>query len=113
AERHPEMVRRIAVAGHELASHGYDHKRVDCLTPIEFKEDVLRSKATLEEITGKMVLGYRAPTFSIGPTTPWAHEILDEVGYLYSSSIYPIRHVLYANVYDPHSPLRPTYGSLS
>ena len=112
AERHPEMVRRIAIAGHEIASHGYDHKRVDCLTPTEFKEDIFRSKAILEEITGKMVLGYRAPTFSIGPKTPWAHEVLDEVGYLYSSSIYPIRHDLYGNVDAPRVPFRPTSGPL-
>ena len=112
AERHPEMVRRIAAAGHELASHGYDHKRVDCLTPIEFKEDVLRSKAILEEITGKTVLGYRAPTFSIGPKTPWAHEILEDEGYSYSSSVYPIRHDLYGNCDAPRMPFQPTSGGL-
>src|ERR1700731_4811137 len=80
AERHPEMMRRIATAGHELASHGYDHTRVDRLSPVSFRDDVRRPKSTIEEITGSAVRGYRAPTFSIGPKTPWAYEILEQEG---------------------------------
>ena len=68
AERHPEMMRRIAAEGHELASHGYDHTRVDHLTAASFREDVRRTKRTIEEITGSSVRGYRAPTFSIATT---------------------------------------------
>src|SRR5580700_8959548 len=63
AERHPEMVSRIAAAGHELASHGYDHKRADELTPVAFREDIRRTKRTIEDISGLLVTGYRAPTF--------------------------------------------------
>ena len=75
AERHPEMMRRIATEGHELASHGYDHTRVDHLTAASFREDVRRTKGTIEEITGSSVRGYRAPTFSIarhGRTRSWS-----------------------------------------
>src|SRR5205814_6222554 len=67
AERHPEMVRRIAEAGHELASHGYDHTRADQLTTASFREDIRRTKGVIEELAARPVLGYRAPTFSIGP----------------------------------------------
>jgi hypothetical protein len=74
--------------GHELASHGYDHTRVDRLSPASFREDVRRTKGTIEEIAGCRVIGYRAPTFSIGSDTPWAYEILENEDYHYSSSIY-------------------------
>ena len=107
AERHPMMVRRIAASGHELASHGYDHTRVDKLNPASFREDVQRTKAALEDIAGCPVIGYRAPTFSIGPDTRWAYEILEEEGYRYSSSVYPIRHDLYGAVDAPREPFQP------
>jgi polysaccharide deacetylase family protein (PEP-CTERM system associated) len=112
AERHLQMMRRIAAEGHELASHGYDHTRVDHLTAVRFREDVRRTKATIEEITGLPVRGYRAPTFSIGPRTPWAYEILEQEGYAYSSSIYPIRHDLYGAAGAPRHPFRPGDGFL-
>jgi polysaccharide deacetylase family protein (PEP-CTERM system associated) len=112
AERHPEMVRRIAAAGHELASHGYDHTRVDRLSQPSFCEDIRRTKGTIEEIAGCRVIGYRAPTFSIGSDTPWAYEILNQECYRYSSSIYPIRHDLYGAVNAPRSPFRPGSGTL-
>jgi polysaccharide deacetylase family protein (PEP-CTERM system associated) len=112
AERHPEMVRRIAAAGHELASHGYDHTRVDRLTPTSFREDVRRTKRTIEDIAGSPIYGYRAPTFSIGSDTPWAYEILEEEGYWYSSSIYPIRHDLYGAADAPRHAFRPGSGRL-
>lgn len=111
AERHPNMMRRIATQGHELASHGYDHTRVDHLTGESFREDVCRTKATIEEITGSAVRGYRAPTFSISVQTPWAYQILEEAGYLYSSSLYPIRHDLYGSASAPRHPFRPGPGS--
>ena len=95
AERHPALVRRIVAAGHELASHGHGHARVDTLTPEAFRADLLRAKQLLEDIGGVRVTGYRAPTFSIGRRTPWAYAILAETGHTYSSSIYPIRHDLY------------------
>ena len=92
AERYPAMVRRVVEQGHELASHGYGHERASDLTAEEFKEDIGRSKALLEEIGGQAVLGYRAPSFSIGTANLWTMDTLLQAGYRYSSSIYPIRH---------------------
>jgi len=112
AERHPEMVRRIAAEGHELASHGYDHMRVDRLEPTTFRKDAKRSKEILEDISGRNVIGYRAPTFSLGQHTPWAHRILEEEEYRYSSSIYPIRHDLYGTSNAPRQPFQPASCSL-
>src|ERR1700733_407629 len=76
AERHPAMVRRIVAAGHELASHGWDHTRADSQQPDTFREDVRRARATLEDIGGTAVTGYRAATFSIGAGNQWAFGIL-------------------------------------
>ena len=92
AERYPAMVRRIVSQGHELASHGRAHYRVSDQKPDEFHEDISRSKALLEDIGGQVVLGYRAPSFSIGRHNQWALAVLEEAGYRYSSSIYPIQH---------------------
>jgi len=92
AERYPSTVRRIVEGGHELASHGYGHRRASDQSMEEFRQDVTRSKALLEDIGGKPVLGYRAPSFSIGVRNLWALDVLGEAGYRYSSSIYPISH---------------------
>jgi polysaccharide deacetylase family protein (PEP-CTERM system associated) len=92
AERYPEVVRRIAAGGHELASHGYGHLRASDQDRAPFEQDVRSSKALLEDLGGQAVLGYRAPSFSIGPTNLWALDVLQEAGYRYSSSIYPIAH---------------------
>ncbi len=92
AKRYPSMVRRIVENGHELASHGCDHDRVTDLEPSEFYKDIADSKKLLEDISGLPVLGYRAPSFSINKQNYWALSLLEEAGYLYSSSIYPIRH---------------------
>src|SRR5688500_8561046 len=92
AERYAQMVKRIAADGHDLASHGWGHHRVSELAPDEFREDIRRSKAILEDIAGQPVLGYRAPSFSIGSNNQWALDLLAEAGYRYSSSIYPIQH---------------------
>lgn len=92
AERYPAMIRRIVAGGHELASHGYGHLRASDQNETEFRQDVSSSKAILEDIGGQRVLGYRAPSFSIGPKNLWALDVLLEAGYRYSSSIYPIRH---------------------
>jgi polysaccharide deacetylase family protein (PEP-CTERM system associated) len=92
AERYPAMVRRIAEQGHELASHGYAHQRASDQSAEEFSDDVGRSKALLEDIGGQPVLGYRAPSFSIGSGNLWALDVLKQAGYRYSSSIYPVRH---------------------
>jgi len=92
AERYPQVVRSIVAGGHELASHGYGHLRASDQTRAEFTDDVTRSKALLEDIGGVQVLGYRAPSFSIGTANLWALDVLQEAGYRYSSSIYPIQH---------------------
>lgn len=92
AERYPDMVRRIVREGHELASHGYGHQRVSDLTEAEFFDDITRSKRLLEDLGGQAVLGYRAPSFSIGANNLWALDTLKRAGYRYSSSIYPVKH---------------------
>jgi polysaccharide deacetylase family protein (PEP-CTERM system associated) len=110
AERHPELVRRIIADGHELASHGSDHFRADQQSPEEFREDVRRSKELLEDIGGTAVAGYRAPTFSVGAKSRWAHRILAEEGFRYSSSVYPIAHDLYGAPAAPRRPFCPRPG---
>lgn len=107
AERHPALIRRIVAAGHELASHGWDHTRADTQDPEGFRADVLRARKTLEDIGGVAVLGYRAATFSIGARNPWAFAVLEEAGYRYSSSVNPIRHDLYGMPGAPRVPFRP------
>ncbi|MEQ9395894.1 XrtA system polysaccharide deacetylase [Haliea sp.] len=95
AERHPEMVRRIVAEGHELASHGWEHIRVNTQQPEAFRADVTRTKALLEDLGGVAVNGYRAASYSIGRDNLWALDVLADAGYRYSSSIAPIRHDLY------------------
>ncbi|MBL0945287.1 MAG: DUF3473 domain-containing protein [Hydrogenophaga sp.] len=92
AERYPALIRRIVAQGHELASHGYGHQRVTDLDPAGFREDVTRAKQLLEDIGGERVIGYRAPSFSIGERNLWALDVLLETGHRYSSSIYPVKH---------------------
>ena len=92
AERYPQLVRRIVAQGHELASHGYGHQRASDLDPAAFRDDIVRAKQLLEDIGGVAVQGYRAPSFSIGTGNLWAFDSLQEAGYRYSSSIYPIKH---------------------
>lgn len=107
AERHPGLVRRIVAAGHELASHGHGHAPVHALGAAAFREDVRRAKGILEATGGVPVLGYRAPTFSMGARTPWAHAVLEEEGHRYSSSTFPIRHDLYGEPGAPRFAFRP------
>lgn len=104
-------MRRIAEAGHEVASHGYDHARVFTMSPEAFRTDLRRSRALLEDASGQRVIGYRAPSFSIDHRTPWAHAILAEEGYRYSSSVAPIRHDHYGWPESPRFAWRPVAGS--
>jgi len=104
AERASKLVRRIDREGHEVASHGYGHQHIDRQTPKEFREDIRRSKNILEQITGKPVLGYRAPTYSITERTLWALPILAEEGHFYDSSIFPVRHDYYGIAAAPRAP---------
>ena len=107
AERHPDMVRRILDQGHELASHGWSHVRVTGQDRAAFRADVTRTKALLEDLSGRPVLGYRAASYSIGAANLWALEVLAETGHRYSSSIFPIRHDLYGMPEAPRFPFRP------
>ena len=95
AEKDPALVRKISDAGHELACHSYAHRRVFSLQPEEFRSDLRRARGLIEDAAGVRVVGYRAPTFSILRRSIWAFEILADEGFLYDSSIFPIRHDLY------------------
>lgn len=112
AERYPQLVRRIVAGGHELASHGYGHQRASELDEAAFRDDVVRAKAILEDIAGAPVLGYRAPSFSIGHGNLWAFDVLAATGYRYSSSIYPIAHDHYGMPDAPRFAHRTASGLL-
>jgi len=111
AERHPALVRRIAAAGHEVASHGWDHARVFTLDAPAFRADLARARAAIEDAAGAPVTGYRAPSFSIDARTPWAHPVLAEAGYAYSSSVAPIAHDHYGWPESPRFAWRPLADS--
>ena len=104
AERHPDLVRRIAAGGHELASHGYAHRLVYDLTRSSFRDDIRRGKAIVEDTGGRAVLGYRAPSYSITPRSLWALDILIEEGFEYDASIFPIHHDRYGIPVSPRHP---------
>jgi polysaccharide deacetylase family protein (PEP-CTERM system associated) len=114
AERHPDLIRRIAAAGHEVASHGWWHRRVPSRPPAEFRDEVRRSKSLLESLTGRAVLGFRAPSFSIVPGCEWAFDVLLEEGYRYDSSLFPIRRPDYGYPTAPPEPheIRRAAGTL-
>ena len=107
AKRHPEMIRRIADAGHELASHGYDHARVFTFDRRSFGEDIRKAREIIEDCSGVQVTGYRAPSFSIDGRTPWAFAELAEQGYAYSSSVAPVVHDHYGWPEAPRFAFRP------
>lgn len=106
AERFPQLVRRIADEGHEVASHGMRHIRIWTQDPEAFRNDAWSARRLLEDTSGTAVLGYRAASWSLDARTPWAHRILEEAGYRYSSSIYPITHDHYGM---PEAPAVPFY----
>lgn len=110
AERDPDLIRDIVGRGHELASHGYDHTKVNEQSPEQFSSDVQKTKAILEDIAGSEVNGYRAAGFSIGRDTPWAHELLARAGHTYSSSTHPISHDHYGDANASQSPYQPIDG---
>ncbi len=110
AERDSSIVQRIAAAGHEIASHGYGHRLVYDQTPQEFREDVRRGKALLEQSCGRPVLGYRAPSFSITDRSLWALDVLIEEGFVYDASIFPIRHDRYGIPTAPRHPFWVSHG---
>lgn len=95
AMQYPSLVKRIVAEGHDLASHGWDHTMVTKLGRAEFEQDVSKSKEVLEQVSGTRVTGYRAPSYSFTKANDWAHAVLAEQGYLYSSSVAPIKHAFY------------------
>jgi len=107
AERYPQLVKRIVDEGHELASHGYQHTRVTEQTPEQFRQDLKISRQILEDIGGKPIVGYRAASYSIGAKNLWALEVLEDEGFHYSSSIYPVKHDLYGMPGAPRFAYRP------
>ncbi len=104
ARTHPRLVRDIQDAGHEVGSHSWDHRRVHHFTAESFREDLLKSKDALEQVTGAAVVGFRAPTFSVVRETAWAIDVLAECGFEYDSSIFPVRHDRYGIVDAPRGP---------
>ena len=111
AARYPALIRRIADSGHEVASHGWDHLRVFRMTPKQFADDLNRSRAAIEDAAGQQITGYRAPSFSIDLRTPWAHTVLAEAGYAYSSSVAPVLHDHYGWPEAPRFAFRPLSDS--
>lgn len=106
AERYPDLVRDIVAQGHELASHGWEHIRVNTQTPDEFRQDIDRTRKLLQDVSGAPILGYRAASYSIGAGQAWAWDELAEAGHVYSSSIVPIHHDLYGIPDAPRFPFR-------
>lgn len=107
AERFPQLMRRIVDAGHEVASHGYDHRRVFTMDAAAFRADLVRTQEAIADACGVSPIGYRAPSFSIDARTPWAHAVLGELGYRYSSSVAPIAHDHYGWRAAPRFGFRP------
>ena len=111
AERYPALIQRIVAAGHEIASHGWDHDRVFTLAPEAFRADLRRAHAAIADAGGVAPRGYRAPSFSIDARTPWAHQVLAEEGYAYSSSVAPLAHDHYGWREAPRFAFRPLANS--
>jgi polysaccharide deacetylase family protein (PEP-CTERM system associated) len=106
AEKHPQLIRQVAAAGHEIACHSYAHRLVYSFTRSEFRDDTRKAKDALEDAGGVPVSGYRAPSFSITKNTPWAFEILAELGFTYDSSIFPITHMDHGMPQAPRFPFQ-------
>lgn len=104
AERHPDLVRRIAAADHEVGAHSYGHGLVYEMTPDQFRDDLRRVRDILQDAVGRPVVGYRAPSFSITARSLWAYEILAEEGFRYSASVFPIHHDIYGMPGAPRAP---------
>ncbi len=111
AHRYPALIRRIVDAGHEIASHGWDHQRVFTMDAGLFRADLARARTAIEDAAGQRVTGYRAPSFSIDQRTPWAHGVLAEEDYAYSSSVAPLAHDHYGWRDAPRFAFRPLADS--
>jgi polysaccharide deacetylase family protein (PEP-CTERM system associated) len=106
AESHPQIVRHVADRGHEIACHSLRHRTVYEMSPAEFREDTSRAKKILEDSSGKQILGYRAPSFSITEKSFWAFDVLCELGFVYDSSVFPVRHLNYGTETASRKPFR-------
>ncbi|MFO8012485.1 MAG: DUF3473 domain-containing protein [Phycisphaerae bacterium] len=106
ARHEPDVVRRIAELGHEVASHGMGHRMLQHLDAPAFRDDLRESRRLLEDLAGRAVRGYRAPTFSVGHDTAWAVDVLAEAGFAYDSSVFPIAHDRYGVPGAPTGPHR-------
>ena len=104
AERYPELIRKLADHGHEIASHGYSHQLIYNQTPAVFAEETRKSKLILEDIIQQPVTGYRAASYSITRESLWALDILAELGFTWDSSIFPIHHDRYGIPDSPKTP---------
>jgi len=104
ADSHPELIETIQADGHEIAVHGYWHCRVSRLTAAEFGRELECSVKAIGAITGQRPIGHRAPYFSVNHTTPWAYDVLREQGFLYDSSVFPIRNGYYGYPGAPRFP---------
>ena len=111
AERHPDLMRRIAYYGHEIACHSYRHQQVGRLSPEEFRADTLKAVEAITGATGIRPIGYRAPSWSLNDSVPWAFEMLAELGFEYDSSIFPIKHDLYGMPTGPRSLFRMQFNN--
>jgi polysaccharide deacetylase family protein (PEP-CTERM system associated) len=106
AERHPALIRAIHERGHEIASHGYEHRLVHTLEPEGFRADLARAAEAIHAACGAAVKGFRAPSFSFTRDTAWAWDVLREEGYAFSSSVFPVRHDRYGIPDFPRRPVR-------
>ena len=113
AKQHPQLIRRVAGAGHEIASHGYAHELVYGQTPEAFRDDVVQAKTLIEDLTGKQVKGYRAPSWSVTENSLWAWDVLEELGFIYDSSVFPIKTFLYGLPSSPRFAYHPQYKGKS
>lgn len=111
ANKYPSLIKRIVDEGHELACHGYEHIRVTEQSPEQFRADIIKTKQLLEDLAGKAVIGYRAASYSINKNNLWAHDVLAEEGFKYSSSVYPVKHDLYGIPDAPRFCYKPIAGS--
>ena len=107
AEKYPSLVRKIHSLGHEIGSHGYLHNLVYRYTKEEFIEDVKKSKLILEDILGTSIIGYRAPSWSVNEDIPWFYDSLENLGFLYSSSVFPRKTYLYGMDNTPRFSYKP------
>jgi polysaccharide deacetylase family protein (PEP-CTERM system associated) len=113
AAAHPQLIRRMASLGHEIACHGYSHTRISSLTRQQFRSDIARAKGLLEDLTSEPVVGYRAPDFSLPLDPAWVYDTLAALGFTYDSSVYPIRHDRYGDPSAPRAPYALRTGAAS